>query len=343
MLTLPRRFVYLTALFCKAFVLVVCAQVPETATLTPPRPPVWSGSNVEHVYGLMEAKAHAKGTLALNTDTLTFNSRSAHVVLPRTRILAMSTGHERVELFGTTGQILRMVIPDGGGIAAAAVMHHRVDMLTVQYVDAKGGEHAAVFYLPEIQAEAALAAFGTEPHSTHVVASKGCEGAVVEPGSVLVNTAGWADSSVPPAYRALVYEHVIDRLRKTKGVRYVYRSGESGPGGVCAQHVITLTLEGFRPGNQVKRSALGPIGLFVGTTQMTLSARITGEGGLNSTEEIKSSVRDQSESITVADKIAKRVAKRYAVAVMPPTGTAPRPEALPPATDSASRLYSEVE
>jgi len=155
-----------------------------------------------------------------------------------------------------------------------------------------------------------------------------------------VETSGWADSQVPPAYRALVYEHVIDRLRKTRGVRYVYRNGESGAGGVCAQHVITLTLEGFRPGNQVKRSALGPIGLFVGTTQMTMSARITGDGGLNSTEEIKSSVRDQSESITVADKIAKRVAKRYAAAVMPRKGS---PATLPPAMGTASRQYSEVE
>jgi hypothetical protein len=46
---------------------------------------------------------------------------------------------------------LRAVIPDGGGVAAAAVMHHRVDMLTVEYRDWRGAIHGAVFFLPAHQ------------------------------------------------------------------------------------------------------------------------------------------------------------------------------------------------
>jgi hypothetical protein len=41
-----------------------------------------------------------------------------------------------------------MMIPDGGGLAAAAVMHHRVYDLTVEFHDSRGAYHAAVFVLP---------------------------------------------------------------------------------------------------------------------------------------------------------------------------------------------------
>jgi stress response protein YsnF len=317
--------VFAASFLVKMLVFAASAQNPEPALPAVPHVTQWSTAGVEHVYGLMEAKAHARGSLILTTDALSFEGKNAHVLIPRSRLRSISTGHDRVELFGITGQILRMAIPDGGGLAAAALMHHRVDMLTVQYVDAKGGDHAAVFYLPAAEAGPAIAAFGMPIVPLAREAAVVCQGAPEEPGSVLVTTSGWEDSQVPAAYRALVYEHVIERLRKSKSVSYVYRSGESGRGGVCAQHVITLTLNGFRPGNQVKRSALGPVGMFVGTTQMSASVRITDEGrNLNSVEEIKSSVRDQSESIAVADKIAKTVTKRYESAVAHSNVVVPR-------------------
>jgi hypothetical protein len=60
----------------------------------------------------------------------------------------ISSGNERVERWGTTGRIVRMAIPNGGGLAAAAVMHHKVNELTVEFHDARGAYHGTVFFLP---------------------------------------------------------------------------------------------------------------------------------------------------------------------------------------------------
>src|SRR5579862_4152817 len=93
--------------------------VPSTAA-------VWQSTSAEHVYGLPDIKHNKKGTLTLSADALTFTAKSGNTSIPRSSLTAVSAGNQRVELWGTGGRILRMAIPDGGGIAAAAVMHHRV-------------------------------------------------------------------------------------------------------------------------------------------------------------------------------------------------------------------------
>src|SRR5450631_333810 len=117
---------------------------------------VWQSTKAEHVYGFPELRHNKKGTLTLSEDALTFSGKSVNVSIQRNAVTAVAAGNQRVELFGMTGRLLRMTIPDGGGLAAAAVMHHRVDMLTVEFNDSHGGNHAAVFLLPANEAERAL-------------------------------------------------------------------------------------------------------------------------------------------------------------------------------------------
>src|ERR1700676_4422506 len=108
----------------------------------------WKAPGVEHAYGLPETKVHEKGALTINSGGLTFKGKSGSHSIPRSALLAVSTGSERVELWGIKGRILRMAIPNGGGLAAAGVMHHKVNMLSVEFKDPRDGYHAAVFYLP---------------------------------------------------------------------------------------------------------------------------------------------------------------------------------------------------
>ncbi len=57
---------------------------------------------------------------------------------------------------------------------------------------------------------------------------------------------------------------------------------------------------------------MGPVGMFVGTTQMSFNVNITDTTGqLNFTEQLKATVRGESESKNVADGVAKTIAKRY--------------------------------
>ena len=169
---------------------------------------VWKSTGAEHVYGFPDITPNKKGTLMLSADALMFSGKLGNRSIQRSSVTAVSAGNQRVELWGMRGRILRMTIPDGGGLAAAAVMHHRVDMLTVEFNDDRGANHAAVFFLPANEADRALQNFALIPVAPRKVSETVCQNASVEPKSVLVSAPNWDQAEVPAAYRALVYEHV---------------------------------------------------------------------------------------------------------------------------------------
>ena len=65
----------------------------------------------------------------------------------------------------------------------------------------------------------------------------------------------------------------------------------------------------------MKRAVMGPVGMFVGTTQMTFDAAFTDAlGRWNAHDQVKATVRGESESTGVADSVAKTIAKHYVAA-----------------------------
>jgi hypothetical protein len=274
---------------------------------------LWNSTGAEHVYGFPDMKPNKKGTLTLSADTLTFSGKSGNTSIQRSAVTAVSVGNQRVEIWGMKGRILRMAIPNGGGIAAAAFMHHRVDLLTVEFSDGRGGTHGAVFLLPANEAARALDNFALTAVPHREVSAARCENGPVEANSVLVSAPGWDKAEVPAAYRSLVYEHVIDRLRKTKGVGHIYRDGEESGQGACPQYTVHIAIASFKEGSSVKRAFMGPVGMFVGTTQMKFDVTFTDASGqMKVNEQIAATIRGESESTSVADHVAKNIAKHYA-------------------------------
>lgn len=281
----------------------------------------WTASKVQHAYGLPETKAKAKGTMVIDTAGLTFNGIASRYTIPWADTVAVSNGVERVEMWGTTGRIVRMAIPNGGGLAAAGVMHHKVNELTVEFRDQRGAYHGAVFFLPGNDATHVLDTYTraiqpTQQHPDLVVLPSepalACQAAPASHG-VLVATPSWNNAQVPAAYRAMVYEHIVDRIQRVEGVGHVYRAGETGAQPVCPQYTISISIVSFKPGNQVTRAMIGPAGFFVGTTQMVFNATIRDSSGrLNSTQEIKATLRGEGESKNITDGVAKKIAKSYA-------------------------------
>jgi hypothetical protein len=286
--------------------------LPQNHALTTANP-AWTSNKAEHVFGFPEVKPNKKGTLTLSEDALTFSGKSGTTSIPRSSVTAVSAGNQRVELWGMGGRILRMTIPDGGGLAAAAVMHHRVDMLTVEYSDPRGGNHGAVFFLPANEAESGLQSFALAEVPARPASDSVCQNLELEPGSVLVSTPNWDHAEVPAAYRALVYEHVIDRLRHTKDIGHVYRDGENDGRNGCPQHTIRISITAFKEGSSVKRAFMGPAGMFVGTTQMKFEVTFSDNlAKQDNRQQIAATMRGESENTNVADHIAKNLAKRYA-------------------------------
>lgn len=283
-----------------------------------PAPPlaVWTSPGAEHLFGFPDVAPHKKGTLAFTANAVTFTGKSETTSIPRRSVTAVSAGNERVEIWGLGGRVLRMVIPEGGGIAAAAVMHHRIDMLGIEFTDDRGGMHDAVFFLPASEAARALESFVQTPAAPKSATAAACRGSLVEPNSVLVAAPDWARSQVPEAYRGLLYEHTIDRLQKTKGVAHVYREGEHFADRMCPQYTIRMSIASFKEGSSVKRASMGPAGMFVATTQMVFDLNITDASGtVNSNEQIRATIRGEVESTNVADKTAKALAKHYDAAI----------------------------
>jgi len=293
-------------------------QAVESATVlqAPHAGDQWTAANVEHIYGLPEIKQHKRGSLTLSADNLTFTGKSGSTAIPRSSITAVSAGNERVELWGITGRILRMAIPDNGGLAIAAFAHHRIDMLTVEFNDARGGAHSAVFFLGANQAAHAIEAFAIEPRSSLASLKSGCQSGATETGSMLITSPNWDGVQVPAVYQGLVYEHLVERFRKAKSLKQVYRDGERIPEGMCPQYTVHLSVTGFKEGSSVKRAMLGPVGMFVGTTQMIFDAELSDRSGsINIKEELKSTIRGENESTSVADQVAKKLEKKYEKAV----------------------------
>ena len=324
--------------FFPLFASLCIAQGPDNAPLSQrmdtssPGPGIpiasWSAAKVEHAYGLPEAKPKAKGTLTVNSLGLTFISKSGQYTIPWASTIALSNGSERVELWGTTGTIVRMMIPNGGGLAAAGVMHHKVYELTVEFHDARSAYHAAVFVLPAKDAIRALDSYAqavppikNDPPANVALNrpeqdAPACSGSSDSSRSVVVATPTWSQADVPAAYRGLVYEHVVDRLQQVEGMGHVYRAGEQRAAAACPRYTVSISVISFKPGSQVMRATMGPIGFFAGTTQMVFSVRITDTAGhLNVTDEIKAAARGESQSRNVADGVAKKLAKYYATSV----------------------------
>ena len=93
----------------------------------------------------------------------------------------------------------------------------------------------------------------------------------------------------------------------------MFRDGEAGVQPICPQYTVSISIVSFRPGNQVQRAMTGPVGFFAGTTQMVFNATIRDASGrLNSTQEVKATIRGEGESKNITDGIAKKIAKSYA-------------------------------
>lgn len=310
----PSRILVLIAML--TLHLPLSAATPKSFSqeqMNQPVPVLWQSAKAEHVYGLPDIRHNTKGTLVLANGAFTFTSKAGNSSIPWSSVTAVSAGNERVEVGGVGMRLFRMTIPDGGGLVAAAVMHHRIDMLTVQFNDRNGGNHAAVFIVPAIEADRALQSFSATAAPPRPVANlAACHSDAVDQNSVLVDEPNWEQAEVPAVYRALVYEHLIDRLRNTGEVGHIYRAGENTHRHGCPQYTIHIAIVAFREGSSVKRAYLGPVGMFVGTTQMVFDISFTDASGkLNGSEQIKATMRGESESTSVADHVAKSATKRF--------------------------------
>lgn len=101
-----------------------------------------------HIMGFEGAANGATGTLSIEGDALQFQKAegpAAKLSLASIQDVLLSTQDKQVG--GTPLALGRAAAPFGGGRAVALFSHKKYDTVTLEYVDADGGYHGAIFQL----------------------------------------------------------------------------------------------------------------------------------------------------------------------------------------------------
>ena len=268
-------------------------------------------TDVVHVAGLMEVKPDVKGSLLVTPETIVFSNGTIRASIPRDRILNVFVGDQRTEPWGTTGKVVRKVIPYGGGAALGAITNGQVDLLTVESLDEHDGYHGVVFAVP-FQKAAAI----REQLTVNLVppvkrATPPCSEGESTPKSVLLAPIAINGIDLPDEYRILLYEQLYKQLKVHNPSDSFLRTGDlsSGPG--CTALTLRVTVKDFKKGNRALRASTGPLGIFLGTTSLSFDINLQDvKDNTIFDAQMKKSDRSDSDSLGLADGVAKSIAKR---------------------------------
>jgi hypothetical protein len=226
------------------------------------------------------------------------------------RIEAVSLGDERYEPDGIIGAIARQAIPYEGGEALEVIQGKTVDILTVEYRDADDGYHGAVFVLPKKQAadiQRRLAA-SIRPLPKPIAAS--CE-AERTPNSVLVEPIKSTEVELPAEYRVLLYERLMEQLRQAPSSYVYFRAGNVSAGSGCTAMILSVDVNAFKKGNAELRGLTGPLGMFIGTTSIGYTVKLTDQSQRVLFEaHMKDKHCLETQSLGLAQQVAGNVSKR---------------------------------
>ena len=166
------------ALLCLLFLL--CSAAYFQAADDPKASGATANVRVMHVLGLDGVKRGLHGTLAVKPDGLTFQAKAGHGAVSIASIQDVFTGEESRQTGGKVLTLAKMGVPYGGGRAISLFSHEKVDSLTVEFRDANGALHGAIFSMPLGQAavlKKQLVALGAHT-SVPVEAEKANEGGI---------------------------------------------------------------------------------------------------------------------------------------------------------------------
>ena len=112
-----------------------------------------AGTKVVQITGLVGVKPNAKGSLTPDNGKLQFESAKGKASVPIPAVEDVTTGNDSERMFRGTLGTLTMLAPYGGG-RFLSLFRSKMDTLTIQYRDAEGGLHGAIFTMPVGTADA---------------------------------------------------------------------------------------------------------------------------------------------------------------------------------------------
>lgn len=135
----------------KTFVPVALLAAAIAATAASPQQ-ISKAVKVVQLTGLPGMKENAKGILSVENGNLHFVHAKAISDVSASLIQDVVTGSDSQAALGKTAGIISMAAPYGGG-RFLSLFRNKIDTLTVEYRDADGAFHGAIFTMPVGTAE----------------------------------------------------------------------------------------------------------------------------------------------------------------------------------------------
>ena len=135
--------------------LLLCSGISALAQSTDP---AWKANpqfsiRATHLLGFPNTKSNCNGTLSVKDDALRFEQDAKPAVEVKiASVQGVFLGSESKQVGGTPAKIGKAAAPFGSGRVVSLFAHKKYDTLTVEYVDADGGVHGAIFQVKEGQA-----------------------------------------------------------------------------------------------------------------------------------------------------------------------------------------------
>jgi hypothetical protein len=107
-----------------------------------------------HLLGFANARNNSTGTLSVQDDSLQFQQNGepgAQVKIGSVRDVFL--GGESKQVGGLPMTLGKAAVPFGGGRVVSLFAHKKYDTLSLEYVDADGGIHGAIFQVTKGQGE----------------------------------------------------------------------------------------------------------------------------------------------------------------------------------------------
>jgi hypothetical protein len=136
--------------------LLLCSGIGALAQSTTPtlkaNPPF--SIRATHLLGFPNTKNNCNGTLSVKDDALRFEQDAKPAAeVEIASVQGVFLGSESKQVGGTPAKIGKAAAPFGSGRVVSLFSHKKYDTLTVEYVDADGGVHGAIFQVREGQAK----------------------------------------------------------------------------------------------------------------------------------------------------------------------------------------------
>jgi hypothetical protein len=297
----------------------------------PPQP-----MKAQELTGLVGVKNNAKGTLTVENGNLRFTHSGVATDLAASSMQDVVTGNDSQRLVGGTVGTLSQFGPYGSG-RFLSLFRSKLDTLTIEYRDADGGLHGAIFTSPVGTAEATkdeLVSSGAHtsiPTKGDPAPGKPDRPVNVEPAdpapagkpakinasAITVMMIQSDEIQLPAEFKVSLYENLIQQLQKKGGIQHVYREGDRNSAGAPNPIILHSTVRGFKQGSERARQ----VTTVAGATSIRIHCEFTSpDGKLLLARDIKGSVRFFGGNLKATYDFAKKAASVAHENVSPATG-----------------------